>query len=58
MQKSNKNNQLHMLSYATFIKMTKKMKPKVKVKVKLVENSLKKQGQAIRNLVKKSTQNC
>ena len=32
------------------------MKPKVKVK--LVENSLKKQGQAIRNLVKKSTQNC
>ena len=35
--------------------MTKKLKPKVKVRVKLVENSLKKQGQAIRNLVKKST---
>ena len=32
--------------------MTKKLKPKVKVSVKLVENSLKKQGQAIRNLVK------
>ena len=35
--------------------MTKKLKPKVKVRVKLVQNSLKKQGQTIRNLVKKST---